>query len=313
MHDDTLIQNSVTGNPVDANPILRPEWWQNLAPSLSLSNSPYAAVKPLVMDAGSESAIRQLILQEGYVQGSVGQWKLPLTDMVNVVVKLKGAGLMPVFALAYEEFWLLAHQLGNVVNTLLGGEYYMLPDFWMWHVDPQKDESGWKPHRDKSYGSLLADGMPKSVTLWIPLTAATTLNGCMYVVPADRDPTYGTPNDKDWRFEYQDVRALPAVPGDFFVWNQAVLHWGSHASPRGGAARVSIAFEFQRKDIPPMNSPLIQAGTIPNFAQRMNLIGKQVLQYKHMYPLSPELAAIANAMAIAPNTTPFLHMNNSHK
>jgi hypothetical protein len=277
--------------------LLKPSWWQDLAPQLSLEGSPHARHVLPSLAEGSEASLQSLMGQEGYVQGSRGKWPLPMADMVSAVEQLKAVGLMPVFAFAYEEFWLLARQLGPVIRALLGGGYYLLPDFWIWHVDPRNDESGWKPHRDKGYSALLPDGKPKSVTLWVPLTAATPLNGCMYIVPADRDPTYGTPADREWRFAQQDVRALPAVPGDFFVWNQAVLHWGSHCSRRGAAARVSVAFEFQRDDVPPMNQPLMRPDGIPDFASRMNLIGKQVLQYQHMYPLTPALSSIAQAMA----------------
>jgi len=299
---DIAISYSPAGEATHAsggNPelLLSPVWWKQLAPSLSVSGSPYKALAPLRLDEGAEVAIRQLIVREGYIQGSVGRWKLPIAEMVQVIERLKAAGLMPVFAFAYEEFWLLARQLGAVVGTLLDGQYYLLPDFWIWHVDPRKDESGWKPHRDKGRVALFEDGRPKAVTLWVPLTSATTLNGCMYVVPADRDPTYGKENEKERLFEYQDIRALPAEPGDFFVWNQAVMHWGSHASPRGATARVSVAFEFQKADVPPMNTPLITPGGAPAFHHRLNLIGKQVLQYAHMYPLSPQVRDIATAMA----------------
>ena len=277
-------------------PLLHAPWWRTLSPSLCLTDSPHAATTLLPADARSAIAMKQQFLREGYVQGTVGQWTLPIAAMIDVIARLRASALPPVFAFAYEEFWLLPRQLADVVSTLIGGAYLQLPDFWAWHVDPQNDESGWQPHRDKDYRALLPDGSPKSITLWIPLTAATPLNSCIYVVPADRDPTYGQENDNEWRFAHADIRALPAQPGDFLAWNQALLHWGSHASSRGGAARVSVAFEFQRADVPAMNQPLIGADKTPPFAERLNLIGKQTLQYQHMYPLSPELAMIAEAM-----------------
>lgn len=286
-------------------PLLQAQWWQSLAPELSLTHSPHAATPTLALNPGSAAAMQQQMLQEGYVQGSVALWTLPLRAMISVIEQLKASALPPVFAFVYEEFWLLARQLGNAVSTLMGGAYYLLPDFWAWHVDPRCDESGWAAHRDKGYSALMPDGRPRSVTLWIPLTAATPLNSCVYVVPADRDPTYGQENDHEWRFAYQDIRALPVAPGDFVIWNQALLHWGSHASTRGGAARVSVAFEFQRADLPPMNRPLMQPDIMPTFVDRLHLIGKQVLQYQHMYPLEPNLAEIAKAMAgFQPTRTP---------
>ena len=57
-----------------------------------------------------------------------------------------------------------------------------------------------------------------------------------------------------------------------------------------------MAFEFQRKDKPPFNTPLLDPRVIPPFRQRLGLIGKQVLQYDHMYPLTPENAALAKQL-----------------
>ena len=115
----------------------------------------------------------------------------------------------------------------------------------------------------------------------------------MYVVPADRDPSYGTDYDDKWTFEFPEVRALPAKPGDVFMWTQALLHWGAHASPRGETPRISMAFEFQHGGAEPFNEPLLKPLSILRFQDRLKLIGKQVLQYKHMYTLSPDLEALA--------------------
>jgi ectoine hydroxylase-related dioxygenase (phytanoyl-CoA dioxygenase family) len=279
--------------------LLQPAFWQQFAPQLHIQAPDYQLAPLPSLDAASGEAIRGLVKGEGYFQGTMTQWNSPLAAVTDCIARLNAAGLLPVFAFMYDEMWMLAHQLHPVIESLLGPNYAMLPDFWAWHVDPSKAESGWRPHRDKGYRALTADGTPTSVTAWIPLTAATTLNGCMYVVPADRDPTYGTPQDKDWKFEYSDIRALPGEPGQFFVWNQAVLHWGSHATPRAGnRPRMSCAFEFQRTDIPAWNQPLLAPRAALSFAQRLQLIGKQVKQYQHMYPLPAHLSNLAERMQL---------------
>jgi ectoine hydroxylase-related dioxygenase (phytanoyl-CoA dioxygenase family) len=140
---------------------------------------------------------------------------------------------------------------------------------------------------------LLPDRSPKSLTTWIPLSHATPLNSCMYIVPALLDPTYGTEAEDQWKFQYPSVRALPGGPGDFFIWNQAVLHWGSLSSPRAPESRVSMAFEFQRTDVPAFNQPLLPPLTILPFEARLQLIAKQVLQYRHMYELDPTVEKMA--------------------
>jgi ectoine hydroxylase-related dioxygenase (phytanoyl-CoA dioxygenase family) len=144
--------------------------------------------------------------------------------------------------------------------------------------------------------ALFDDGSPKSLTTWIPLTAATPLNSCMYIVPASQDPTYGTAEESEHKFDLPSIRALPAVPGDFFIWNQAILHWGSKTSPLAPETRVSIAFEFQRADVPPFNAPLLEPLGVLTFEARLRLIAKQILQYQHMYALDPEVEKFARLM-----------------
>ncbi len=229
---------------------------------------------------------------EGYFQAS-NSWFVDLKAMANLVRALTAENLSPVFGFLFDEFWVPFFQLHLLYQALLGDKYYFLPDFWIWNVDPRKGESGWRPHRDKGKMALFPDGSPKSLTTWIPLSSATPLNGCMYLVPAMSDPTYGTEDENKWEFEYSSIRALPGNPGDFFIWNQAVLHWGSKTSPRAAESRVSMAFEFQRADVNPFNTPLIEPLNLLTFEVRLKLVAKQLLQYRHMYKLDPPVERIA--------------------
>jgi len=179
-------------------------------------------------------------------------------------------------------------QQARILGGFLGDDFRILPDFWVWHVDPTKGESGWRPHRDKGRVALNADGSPKSLTMWVPLTQATPMNGCMYILPASRDPGYNTVNESDLKFDYPDIRALPAEPGQVLCWNQSVLHWDSRTSPFASEARISVALEFQRGDITPFNLPLLNPRQLPSFETRLQLIAKQILQYAHMHALTPD-------------------------
>jgi Fe-S-cluster containining protein len=273
------------------------DFWRNFAPQLHIADasfmSRYSAFG--VSPAQRESMAAQ-VAREGYVQASV-DWELDLDLMANTVRALCAADLSPVFAFLYDEFWIPFYRLNFVISGLLGGKYFMLPDFWIWNVDPRKGESGWAPHRDKGHRSLFADGSPMSVTAWVPLSQATPLNSCMYVVPAMLDPTYGTENDRDFKFDYASIRALPAQPGDFFIWNQALLHWGSKSSERGEMSRVSVSFEFQRADVKAFNEPLIDPLSLLPFELRLKMIAKQVMQYRQMYALPPEVEQFALGLA----------------
>lgn len=272
-------------------------FWQDLAPSLHIVDLDYLTSTEIFdVDPAFAETLRRRMLVEGYFDLPPPRWDLPLGEMAALMTKLDALGIPQPFAFVFDEFWLLFVKLGRLIETQLGPNFFRLPDFWAWFIDPTRTGAGWTPHRDKGYYTLREDRTPKSVSIWIPLSEANTLNGCMYLVPADRDPTYGTPNDREWKFAYPDVRALPASAGTIFMWNQAVLHWGSRGNPRETRPRISVSVEFQAGDVPPFNQPLMAPNQVPVFEVRLKLIAKQILQYQHMYALAPEVRAIAEQM-----------------
>ena len=277
--------------------ILQTGFWQELAPTLHVGDKKFLESQTIWnIDDSSIEVLRELIRVEGYFQLPPQQWCLPINEMAEAVARMDSKNLPLPFVFVYDEYWCLFVRMHKILIGVLGEGYLRRPDFWTWMINPHKNESGWRPHRDNTYETLFANGMPKTLTVWLPLTDATPLNGCMYIVPADRDPTYGTPEETQWRYSHADVRALPAEAGSLFIWNQAVLHWGSHSSSRALGPRISVAFEFQSGDVPPYNQPLSEPLKIPSLQGRLQLIAKQILQYKHMYPLSTENELLAKAL-----------------
>jgi ectoine hydroxylase-related dioxygenase (phytanoyl-CoA dioxygenase family) len=216
------------------------------------------------------------------------------------VENLNRRGIPLAFAFVYDEFWQAFQSISPVIEAALGPGYKAMPDFWVWCVVPSETSVGWGPHRDKVAPTLDRDNSPHTLTVWLPFSDATPLNGCIYMLPAHLDERF---KRRNWGGEGnnvvpnpQDVRALPASAGSVLAWNQAVLHWGGRASRQAEAARVSAAFEFQRGDKPAFNNPLLDPKKTPAFRQRLGLIAKQVLQYKHMYPLSEDVAKLAETL-----------------
>lgn len=267
--------------------------WEAFAPRLHIEDPDMLPRAGLVIFNDDQArSVQGQVRKEGYFQATNVSWGLDLGLMVETVRALSAASLPPVFAFLFDEFWVPFRKLAPIYHSLLGN-YAMLPDFWVWNVDPKRAESGWAPHRDKGAIALFPDGTPKSITTWIPLTPATPLNGCMYIVPAQHDRTYGTAQENTHTFDMQSIRALPGVPGDFFIWNQAVLHWGGRSAAHGQESRVSMAVEFQRGDIPSFHDPLINPHITLPFNVRLKLIAMQILQYRHMYKILPEVEKIA--------------------
>ncbi|WP_286135127.1 phytanoyl-CoA dioxygenase family protein [Mycobacterium sp. UM_Kg1] len=239
--------------------------------------------------------------REGYVQVPDALPEAAVAPIRTGVSTLFQQGIPLAFAFVYDELWLAFQGFSEFLTSVMGEGYRALPDFWVWHVNPSDNAVGWGPHRDKLVNTLDDDNSPRTLTVWLPFTDATPLNGCMYMLPAHLDDRFverrwDGPDNTIVR-NLQDIRALPATAGTMFAWNQAVLHWGGRGSRLGAAPRISAAFEFQRSDCAPFNSPLLDPHRMPTFTERLGLIGKQVLQYRHMYPLAPDVEAIATLIA----------------
>lgn len=285
--------------PLPPNPVAMCGWeyWPRLAPSLHVCDRSFMrACRPLRLTNDQLRQLKSQMLHEGYFHLPPMDWNLPLPEMADVIRRLASFGAPPVLAFHYDEFWLMYKQLEPLLRTLLGDDPVMLPEFWAWHVDPKHQGAGWAPHRDRGHTSLLPDGSAKVVTLWLPLTDATPLNGCLYIVPADRDPTYGTAEEGWHGFSLADIRALPARSGSILGWNQAVLHWGSHAADRDTPPRISIACEFQRRDVEPYNQHLLDFREPPDMAARQAAIGHQILRYQHMDDVGDDWRACAQRL-----------------
>lgn len=270
-------------------------FWRTHFPELSIGGS--APVFPPAQACAEASELdARRMAEDGYFQASSRALAGLAARLAPAVLRLKALGAPVPFLFVFDEAWNAFAALAPALRPFLP-ELRILPDFWVWHVDPAAGESGWDPHVDKGAYALDREGRPLSLTAWIPLTAATPLNGCIYIVPAGRDPQYGAGLDQRTRpFALSDVRALPAEPGEFLVWNQAVLHWGSASSRFADAPRISMALEFQRGDVAPFNRPLLDPAAPLPFAARLRLVARQILQYRHMYPLDPAIEALARGI-----------------
>ena len=283
-----------------------PALWRALAPALHVGDDrlSVAATQPIDFDAAILAGLKDDLLREGYFQLPVLDWGIEVAHVAAGVSAVVAAGYLPAFAFMYDETWFMYARLRKLMAAVLDDGYKMMPAFWAWHVDGKREGAGWTPHRDLGYRTLLPDRRPKAMTFWLPLTEATPQNGCMYLMPANLDPFYGTPQDHQLKIDLQSMRALPSPAGGVLAWTQAVFHWGGRARIPVTTPRISISVEFQRGDQPPFYEPLLDPQQTPDMTSRLRLILRQVLQYKHMYPLSPDLQSLAEAAAYRPGLTP---------
>ncbi|GGP22743.1 phytanoyl-CoA dioxygenase family protein [Silvimonas iriomotensis] len=275
-----------------------PAFWQQLAPTLHVADQTFwDAQPPLALSEELIATLAERTIREGYFQADPVDWQLPIVDMATVIHTLRQMQIPPVLAFVYDEFWLVYVKMGALLARILGDDYVTLPNMWAWHIDPAQNEHGWKPHRDRGRISIFEDGRPRILNIWLPLSDATPLNGCMYLVPADRDPTYNTPDEMSMQYQLHDIRALPAPAGSMLGWNQAVLHWGSHSAPRDVPPRISIGAEFQRADIAPFSEPWLNPTAMPTFMDRLLIAAAQFGRYRHHHPDDAGLAWLAEHLA----------------
>ena len=276
--------------------LAEPKFWEAQFPELSLS-APIDAAR-YAAEMGYDEARRgrdaERMAEDGYTHGSHPLLKSLAPTMAEAVRKCMDLGLPPVFLFLFSETWRCFFALRPFIAPILGANFCALPDFWVWHVDPKGGEAGWTPHVDKGTMALDRFGRPLSLTLWIALSKATPLNSCIYLLPASRDTGYHDPTQRTW--DLAQLRALPGEPGDFFCWNQNVLHWGSASSRFAEEPRISMALEFQTAAVPPFREPLIADPEQLNFEAKLQLIAKQILQYRHMYAVDPAVEALATAL-----------------
>jgi hypothetical protein len=105
------------------------------------------------------------------------------------------------------------------------------------------------------------DGIKQAVhttSVWLPLSNATLLNRCVYVVKRTTDTNplaatiYGRESFSRGELDslLRNSRALPSVLGDVLCWGQKILYWGSTVESTE-QPRISIAIEFTGAGQPP--------------------------------------------------------------
>jgi hypothetical protein len=240
------------------------------------------------------TSVKRQLREEGYFQLSEVFGRPEMARLEAGLTALGGAGWPAPFVFLFDEPWLLYARLDGLLSELLGPQYRALAAFFAWVLERSDHSSGWRPHRDHTIRTVGEGGNPDSVTLWVPITEATPENGCIYVVPATRDPNYSGDLELADATSLQDVRALPAEPGSVLGWSHQLLHWGGCASPGVTSPRMSVSAEFQRNTGPALDE--ILDDKLPSFAVRLALVGKQLIAYQHMQQPSSQLLDIARAL-----------------
>lgn len=221
------------------------EFWKDLCPKLSIGTPLDDYVIPLNDDQQQDCADR--ILEEGYIHlhqpGMKGDLS-SLADAFDTIVEK--TGLPAVFSFVYDAPWDLMKQTQSLLPPILHNKYVSQPDVWAWRVT--QGQSGWRPHRDMPGGIFPDTLKAKQLVVWIPITKAYPLNGCMYVVPKKYDNKYAVLGEDKFTGRFPDVRALPAEAGDILSWTPRLFHWGSRAADKHDKPHLPVFRKVSRSD-----------------------------------------------------------------
>lgn len=279
-------------------------FWQTLNPDLTISERPLAHTPPPALShdralAGTVARLAADTVREGYFQAPPVIGQAEAARLARVVEDLVQRGIPPVFCLVYDEFWRMFAGLDPLLRVLLGDGYRTMPtDIWAWHVPARDGATGWGPHRDLPRADAVrANGLPRLLNVWLPLTDVAPDNACMYVLPTHLDPNFPEHVDggefslRDW----QNIRALPARAGSPLGWNTQVLHWGGRSSGRAAVPRISVGIYFHSADcdLHAMNPDVARQGftSLPfgpglelPFAARLEAIAGAIYMYNRRIP-----------------------------
>jgi hypothetical protein len=281
-----------------------PAYWKKLCPHLSIDGSGKLPRRKAVEERRPHKDVAGRMREEGWAPyGEV--LAAPARDVVkDAMDRVREAGWLPVYAFLYDQLWLAGRTpaLLDTVESVLGPGFRQIPDFWAYRIAVANNSHGYRPHREVNSPLLRPDGSPLSVTVWLPLNDATLDNGCMYVLPKHLDikPPFTPEQEALYRANglhnaiAHRARALPTPAGHALSWNHNLYHWGGFSSSRATHPRMSLAFEFLCGNINPAihehtrfdeenawRPPLTfdPRGDLPNFRQRLFLVGRQVNRY----------------------------------
>lgn len=273
-------------------------FWRHLNPELTITEYSQSDWGPFRLSDQQKKDIRESLIEEGHFQISSFFEPEELKRLADAVKVLNRERWPAVFAFVYDEFWHIQNRYRNILTEMLGNEHKMMPNFWVFYINHDNESKGWEPHRERpKIMNLRPEGTPLSIVFWAPLTDASPLNGCMYILPANRDPYYNTNPQTAKAENLQDIRALPAEVGSVLGWNETVFQWGARSSQKAAEPTIAISTAFQSTECGAFETPLIPIGQLLPFQMRAGLIAQQFDRFTVQNSFSTSVKQLAHDLA----------------
>jgi len=268
------------------------------------------------------SHLLQHITSQGYhilpppPRRSKQESSMAFSSTLEALVK---AGWPPQFLLMYNETWDL---LKDAVHGMIGDEcdnFYIESDVNIWSLKRNSPPGTYiggnfiKPHRDMVYNACHdEDDLPTSLSVWIPLnpSGATNHNGCMRILPIEKDDFFYSPahpnHSRNSNYTDTDAEKLTCAQFGACVWDPTCVHWGgsyeadkSEEEPRsslaftirlgkkaadfGSCSSTSSASEQQTGTKACLVKNCVKGGP----KRRLQVVAKGLLSYSHHFPGFP--------------------------
>jgi ectoine hydroxylase-related dioxygenase (phytanoyl-CoA dioxygenase family) len=181
----------------------------------------------------------------GYVVREAALEAARASEVNDVICRLVAHGMPAVFAFVYDALWEAVAAIGPHVRRVVPGAR-AIADVWAFHVPCGAAHRGWAPHRGVTTATRRGNEPPALLNTWLSLSEATRANGCMFVVPLDRDPHYPRALETlpDRALAEASAVALEVPPGSLLLWDANVAHWGGASSDGATVPRTSLSISW---------------------------------------------------------------------
>lgn len=283
---------------LQASPYAEPAFWHSLCPFLTIASERGVLRQELLtgvapLDDGRWSQCRQTLREDGYFVYEDYLEPNHVEQLADGLARLDAARIPPVFCFVYDEYWGVMAALRPILSDLLGAEYEVLPAVWAWIVK-HDEQTAFSPHRDHPEGlSAPSVNLLDYLTIWIPLTDLNHLSSTISVLPASRDPYYGSASRKLSLRDVQSIRSLQARKGAILGWTVGLAHWGTRQS-RWGTPRMSLGYYVQRSGARGLVVGTLDLEQPFSLGDRLAVIGAQIAMYSR--DRDPALLAFANEL-----------------
>ena len=270
------------------------EFWRRLAPDLTISDGQPG--KSVIRQADQIAKDRMTLINDGYLHLDGQDFNVDPAGIAEAMQRIVVAGLPSSFIGVYDQTWAIIARLEATLDGLFAGKAAMVPNFHADHIG--RDSQGRAATRQRPTLGLHRDKSPKNVTVWVPLTDATPENGCVYTVPAGQDKNYGAAETTRADASLPSIRALPAKAGDILIWTGEAYTWQGRPNPRAKApALMSLSWEFQSADTPPLEGLTLDSYPYVPFETRLGLLARQMPGHTSGFSSNPLWRAVQQTLS----------------